>query len=272
MSEPYKHQELQLFIQAMKQRFGYDFSQYQPDSLLRRVETLAKKQQCQHISELIPLIYHQQNFLQQAITQISVGHTEFFRDPEVYKALTAHVLAKLTSYPSIKVWSAGCSTGEEAYSLAILFEDAGLLDKTTIYATDINSVSIEQAKKGLIHPRSVKQDCINYHQAGGLSSFSDYFSESNQQFHLDDKLKHKVSFNTHNLESDAVFCETQLVVCRNVLIYFEPELQAKVFKLFIDSLARHCFLLLGQKDCLYSKVLLDSFVEVDKQARLYRKK
>lgn len=264
--------EIQLFLDTVKQYYGYDFSQYSPASLHRRIKDLVRKNKLSYISELIPFILYKQGFIEALIAQIYVGVTGFFRDPGVYKQLTNQVVAKLRSYPGIKVWSAGCAIGQEAYSLAILFKEAGLLDKTRIVATDIRQEAVDTAKKGIYPDSHIRQYSSNYQHAGGATSFSDYFTSRYELIKIKDEIMNCVSFKQHDLVKDDAFSEIQLIVCRNVLIYFNEALQARLLKLFSDALSEHGFLFLGPKDCLHSPVLEAVFEVVDEKSRIYRKK
>ena len=264
-------QELQLFVEAMQLCHGIDFKGYQPASLQRRVTELAKQQGVQHISELIPKVFHQPNFADLVVSEISVGVTEFFRDPELYRILKNQLLPQLASYPAINVWSAGCATGEEAYSLAIIFKQAGLLAKTRIYATDMNAQAIAYAKQGIYPIKTAQQGSLNYHAFSPSGSFSDYFTARYQQMKLHDELLQAVSFFSHNLSTDAAFCEAHLIVCKNVLIYFNQDLQNRSLELFKDSLVRKGFMLLGTKEDCRVKGLNAIVLQEKSSVNLYQK-
>ncbi len=241
--------EIGLFLEALFQRYDYDFRNYAKASLKRRVLALAAAQHLT-VAELIPLILREDDYLGEVIAHLSVPVSEMFRDPPVFKALRETVLPLLKTYPRINVWQAGCANGEEVYSLAIMLEEEGLLERTQIYATDINDVALHKAEDGIFPAHSLAEFEKNYKNAGGKKRLSDYYVANADFFRIHKRLRQKIVFAHHNLVSDGVFCEVQLILCRNVLIYFNDELQKRVLELFHNSLVRGGFLCLGTRESL----------------------
>ncbi|MFZ2407716.1 MAG: CheR family methyltransferase [Methylobacter sp.] len=241
--------EISLFLEALFQRHDYDFRNYAKASLKRRVLALAAEQRMT-VSELIPRLLREEDCLMEVLAQLSVPVSEMFRDPPVFKALRETVLPLLKTYPRINVWQAGCATGEEVYSLAIMLDEEGLLERSQIYATDINDLALHKAEDGIFPMRTLAEYEKNYKNAGGKARFSDYYVANAEFFRIHKRLRKKIVFAHHNLVSDGVFCEVQLILCRNVLIYFNDELQKRVFDLFHKSLVRGGFLCLGTRESL----------------------
>jgi chemotaxis protein methyltransferase CheR len=262
--------ELGLFVQGMRERYGYDFSQYAPASLLRRVRQLVVDQGAGTISALTGRTLHEPDFLDAVLQGLSVPVSEMFRDPPVFRALRDKVLPMLASYPRINIWQAGCAHGQEVYSLAILLEEAGLYDRCQIYATDFSERALAQAREGIYPDREAQQWSRNYQAAGGLHSLGDYYSARYHFIKLDDRLRRNVTFANHNLVADEVFCEAHLVMCRNVLIYFSNALQNRTLALFRDSLVRGGFLCLGLRENLDFAPVAREFSPVDAALRIYR--
>lgn len=262
--------EIELLIRALQARHGYDFSQYASASFRRRVQNLLVHYQLTNISQLTERVLHDDSLLVEIIGRLSVPVSEFFRDPQTFATLRREVFPLLASYPHINIWQAGCAHGEEVYSLAILLSEAGLYERSRIYATDMSAQALEQAREGIYTTRELKLYAENYLQAGGRQTFSDYFHARYGHIKLDDALKRNVVFAQHNLASDAVFCEAHLILCRNVLIYFQPPLQQRVTALFRDSLVRGGFLCLGAKETLGAHEAARGFSVADRRASLYR--
>jgi chemotaxis protein methyltransferase CheR len=195
-----------------------------------------------------------------------------FRDPDFFRTLRKEVLPELKRHPFIKIWHAGCATGEEVYSVAIMLKEEGLYKKTMIYATDMNEKVIQTAKEGIYKVENIKQYTANYKKAGGDASFADYYTARHEHAILDQSLKKNIVFADHNLATDSVFGEMDLIVCRNVLIYFDRELQNRIFKLFYDSLAEGGFLCLGTKESIRFSEHSDDFEDVAKKEKIYKKK
>jgi chemotaxis protein methyltransferase CheR len=263
--------ELGLFVSALQQRYGYDFSQYAPASLSRRVRELVRTQRSGTISALTAQLLHDAALLRPVLDGLSVPVSDMFRDPPVFQALREQVLPLLASYPRINIWQAGCAHGQEVYSLAILLEEAGLYERCQIYATDFNATALQRAQEGIYPLKEAQAWSRNYQAAGGARSLADYYSARYDFLKLDQRLRRNVIFASHNLVTDKVFCEAHLVLCRNVLIYFCNPLQERTLALFRDSLVRGGFLCLGLRENLESSPIAAEFTTLDSAMRLYRR-
>ncbi|WP_448096690.1 CheR family methyltransferase [Luteibacter yeojuensis] len=262
--------EIQLFVRAMQLRHGYDFSDYAPASLKRRIQQLVRTHDTGTISELTTRVLHDPNFLRKTIEGLSVPVSEMFRDPPVFRALRDKVFPILASYPEINIWQAGCAHGQEVYSLAIMLEEAGLYDRVRIYATDFNDVALTAAAEGIYAAREARDWSRNYLEAGGMHSFSDYYSARYEFIKIDRRLRRNVTFVNHNLVTDKVFCEAHLILCRNVLIYFSNALQDRTLALFRDSLVRGGFLCLGTRENIDFSPAAAGFADIDQALRIYQ--
>lgn len=262
--------EIQLFVRAMQLRHGHDFSEYAPASLKRRVQQLVRTHDTGTISELNRRLLHEQDFIGKVIEGLSVPVSEMFRDPQVFRTLRDKVLPVLASYPEINIWQAGCAHGQEVYSLAILLEEAGLYDRSRIYATDFNDAALASAAEGIYGTREARDWSRNYIEAGGQRSFSDYYSARYDFIKLDNRLRRNVTFFNHNLVTDEVFCEAHLILCRNVLIYFTNSLQDRTLGLFRDSLVRGGFLCLGTRENIDFSPAAAGFADIDHARRVYQ--
>jgi chemotaxis protein methyltransferase CheR len=262
--------EIQLFVRAMQLRHGYDFSEYAPASLKRRVQQLVRTYHAGSISELNRRLLHDDGFVTKVIEGLSVPVSEMFRDPAVFRALRDKVLPVLSSYPEINIWQAGCAHGQEVYSLAILLEEADLYERARIYATDFNDAALAIAGEGIYATRDARDWSRNYLEAGGLRSFSDYYSARYDFIKLDQRLRRNVTFLNHNLVTDEVFCEAHLILCRNVLIYFSNPLQDRTLGLFRDSLVRGGFLCLGTRENIDFSPSAAGFADIDHALRIYQ--
>jgi len=264
--------ELELFLEAIYLRYGYDFRHYARASARRRARHILANSGCQHLSDLIPLLLHDEVFAQKAIYDFSITVTEMFRDPDFYRAVRQTVTPYLQTYPFIKIWVAGCATGEEVYSLAILLKEEGLYDRTTIYATDFNESALKKAAEGIYPLKEVQQHTSNYQKSGGTRSFSDYYHAEYNSVIMDAALKANITFANHNLVTDSVFSEAQVVFCRNVLIYFDRSLQNWVLNTLANSLSRGGFLCLGTKETLEFSSVYDQFKAANLEERIYQKR
>ncbi len=262
--------EVQLFVRAMQLRHGYDFSEYAPASLKRRVQQLVRTHGVGSISELNIRLLHEEGFVARVIEGLSVPVSEMFRDPPVFRALRDKVFPVLASYPEINIWQAGCAHGQEVYSLAILLEEAGLYERSRIYATDFNDAALAIAADGIYATREARDWSRNYMEAGGNHSLSDYYSARYDFIKLDQRLRRHVTFFNHNLVTDDVFCEAHLILCRNVLIYFSNPLQDRTLGLFRDSLVRGGFLCLGTRENIDFSPAATGFADVDHALRIYQ--
>ena len=263
--------ERTLLLEAIFLRYGYDFRNYSRASISRRIRYFLSRNGSGSIGELLPRILREPVLFQSLLFDFSVTVTEMFRDPPFYRALRREVVPLLKTYPFIKVWSAGCATGEEVYSLAILLKEEDLLEKATIFATDINDDSLARAKKGVYPLKQVREYTENFQAAGSLHSFSRYYHADQEHIVMDRELSERITFANHNLVSDQVFGEMHLILCRNVMIYFNRELQERVLSLFDLSLIRGGFLCLGNRESLRFSSLNEKYEEQDKKSRIYRK-
>jgi chemotaxis protein methyltransferase CheR len=264
--------EIRLLVDAIYLRWGHDFRDYSAASLRRRVEYARTQLGLPTISALQERTLHDPQAWQQVLQYLTVPVSEMFRDPAYFLALRQHVAPVLRTYPSIKVWVAGCSTGEEAYSLAILLREEGLLGRAILYATDINHASLERAAQGVFALDNMQAFTQNYQRAGGVESFSRYYTAADEGAVFDRELREAITFADHSLATDSVFAETHLVSCRNVLIYFNRKLQDRALGLFHESLAHRGFLGLGSKETLEFSAWGHRFEPVARTERIYRKR
>ena len=267
-----KKLEVELLLETIFQRYGHDFRHYARASIHRRVDNALGLTDCEKVSELIPKILHDPGFFERMLAEFSITVTQMFRNPGLFLFLRKEVLPYLKSYPSVKIWHAGCATGQEAYSLSILMEEENFGRRAVIYATDFNDRALDTAQKGIYDLSNVKQYTKNYQAAGGSRSFSEYYHAEYGAMKLRQRLKDPITFANHNLAVDGVFSETQLILCRNVLIYFDKELQNRVLNLFYESLAENGFLCLGNRESLMFSSVKDKFVTLDETYRVFQKK
>jgi chemotaxis protein methyltransferase CheR len=258
-------------MQAIYLRYSYDFRDYAGASQRRRVLQALTRMRSPNIPALQQQVLDDADVFLQLLQYLTVPVSEMFRDPAFYLAMRQQVVPVLRTYPSIKVWIAGCSTGEEIYSLAILLREEGLLERSLIYATDINARSLEKARQGIYPLASVKGHTANYQKAGGTRAFSDYYTAAYDGAIFNKSLRDNITFADHSLATDSVFAETQLVLCRNVLIYFNRKLQDRALGLFHESLGHRGFLGLGSKESIDFSSYLGRFDPVVRNERIFRK-
>ncbi len=264
--------EIQSLLQAVYLKYGYDFRDYAKASLKRRILHRLSLSGLKTISEMQHILLYDKEFFEALLLDLSINVTEMFRDPSFYKAVRKEVVPVLRDRSFVKVWHAGCATGEEVYSMAILFKEEGLYEKTRIYATDFNEEVIKKAREGIYPINRLKEYTHNYKDAGGLESFADYYTARYDHVIMDKSLKESIVFADHNLVTDGVFAETDMIVCRNVLIYFSRDLQNRIFKLFRDSLVENGILCLGPKESIRFSEYSDQFENVAMGEKIYRKK
>ena len=264
--------ELKLLLEAINLKYSYDFRHYSQASMKRRAIQAMNRMKCPNLLVLQEKVLQDSECFYDLLQFFTIPVSEMFRDPSYFLALREKVIPTLKTYPSLKIWVAGCSTGEEVYSLAILLQEEELLERTILYATDINQRSLEKAEKGIFDLEDIQKFTRNYQKSGGNGSLSDYYTADSDSVKFNSALKKNVTFANHSLVTDAVFSETHLISCRNVLIYFDRELQDRAFGLFHDSLCRKGFLGLGSKETIqfsqHAKYF-DPFVKVD---RIFQKK
>lgn len=242
--------ELEILIQEVYDYHGYDFSGYSRASLRRRVERILYLDGHPSFGSLLSRVRHDAHYTARLVEEVTVNVTEMFRDPLFYKAIRQDVLPVLATKPFLRIWHAGCSTGEEVYSMAIVLNEMNLLEKTLLYATDLNAHVVEVAREGVFPLRMMVQYSENYRLSGGLFDFSDYYTANYGLAKFQETLSSRMVFSQHNLVSDGSFNEFDLILCRNVLIYFDKELQDRALGLFDESLARLGYLALGTKETL----------------------
>ena len=271
MAEHNQAIELKLLMEAIYLRYSYDFRDYSQASLKRRVLLALRQMKCDGISQLQGRILYDAEAFMELLQFLTIPVSEMFRDPDYYRALREQVVPVLRTYPSLKIWIAGCSTGEEVYSMAIMLKEEGLLERSIIYATDINPRSLERARQGIFKIADMSQYSANYQRAGGRYSLSDHYTAAYDAAIMDKSLKEQVTFADHSLATDSVFAETQLISCRNVLIYFNKPLQNRAFGLFQESLCHRGFLGLGSKETVEFSAFGERFDAFDKEQRIFRK-
>jgi len=264
--------EIDLLLQSVFQLYGYDFRHYAKASLHRRINNVMIRERLNNVAELIPLIVHDQFAFDRFLQEMSITVTAMFRDPALFHLLKQKVLTKLRTYPRINIWHAGCATGEEVYSLAIMLHEAGLLDRTRIYATDYNNKALNTAEKGIYALKNMRQYSENYQLAGGEYSLSDYCHQKYSEVLFDAKLRDKITFAHHNLMKDQGFAQMHLVLCRNVLIYFDNHLKNRVLEMISNSLVARGFLMLGDKETINLSGVSKQFESVAARSRIYQKK
>lgn len=264
--------EIRLLLEAIAQHYHYDFRDYSMASIKRRLRQARSQFNCSSFSQLQHLVLHEPSTFSALLSFLTVQVSELFRDPSYYRAIRELVVPHLRTYPSLKVWVAGCSAGEELYSLAILFREEGLEDRTLFYGTDINPEALRRAEAGVYELERIPQFTENHRLAGGKSSLSDYYTAAYGSAVLDKSLRRRAVFSDHSLASDAVFAEVQLVSCRNVLIYFDRDLQDRAIGLFEGSLARKGFLGLGSKESLRFSKHANAFTEFARAEKIYQKR
>jgi chemotaxis protein methyltransferase CheR len=267
----FESKEFKELLESVKTIYGYDFTNYSEASVMRRIENFMVSKKIETLESLGKMILSDEQLFEEFVQNVSVTVTEMFRDPLFYRSLRKNVITRLATYPFIKIWVAGCATGEEVYSIAILLKEESLLHRSVIYATDLNQKSLQIAREGIYPVDKMKAHTINYQQAGGLNSFSDYYLAKYNSVLFDKSLKQNIVFAPHNLSIDKSFNEFQLIICRNVLIYFNQDLQNRVIDLFYESLCPLGFLGLGNKESLIFSEKRQLFTEIDRKEKIFMK-
>jgi chemotaxis protein methyltransferase CheR len=263
--------ELDLLLEAIYRRYRHDFRHYSRPTLRRRLTQALAAFECESLSLLQHRVLHDPTLLAPVLSYLTVQVSDMFRDPAFFLAVRTRVVPVLRTYPSLKIWVAGCGTGEEVYSLAILLEEEGLLERTILYATDVSSEALRMAERGVYAITRAQAFSRNYQLAGGRRSLSDYYAAAYDAVAFDRRLRQNVVFSDHSLATDNVFAEVHLVTCRNVLIYFDDELRDRAIGLFRESLVRKGFLALGTRESLSRSRHVGGFFEVDRENRVYER-
>lgn len=272
MSNETEDIEIRLLLEALYQRYHYDFRHYALASIKRRLRQAREQMKFTSFSAMQEGLLHDPAILQRLLGYLTVQVSEMFRDPAYFRAIREKVVPLLKTYPSLKVWIAGCSAGEELYSLVILFREEGLEDRTLFYATDINPDALDAAAKGIYALDRIQKFTENHRASGGKSSLSDYYSTAYGKAVLDKSLRDRVVFSDHSLVTDSVFAEMHMISCRNVLIYFDRSLQDRAVGLFRDSLIRSGFLGLGSKESMRFSTHAKGFVEFVREEKIYQRR
>lgn len=263
--------ELKLLLEAIFLRYGYDFRNYSKAHLKRRILYRLGVSNLLTVTDLQHKVLRDREFFKELLDDLSINVTEMFRDPEFYQSLRENIIPKLRTYAYFKIWHAGCSTGEEVYSLAILLQEEGLLDRCQVYATDFNQKVLEIAKEGVYQKAEVERYANNYLLSGGKHQLADYYKSMYGSVMFNKELSNRIVFADHNLVTDSVFADVNLILCRNVLIYFEKELQEKVTGLFYDSLVPSGILCLGTKESLRFSKYTSLFEVIDEKQKIFKK-
>jgi chemotaxis protein methyltransferase CheR len=263
--------ELQLLLDGILHRYGYDFRHYAAASLRRRIRSIVEKEVVPSISALQERILREPSCMARFITALSVPVTAMFRDPSFYRALRSEIVPMLRTYPFVRIWHAGCSTGEEVYSLAILLVEENLYDRCRIYATDLSDATLQRATKGIYDLSRMRDYTHNYQLFGGQRDFSSYYTADHERVIFSPRLRKNIVFSQHNLVSDGPFNEFNLILCRNVMIYFDRSLRDQVLKLLDSSLCRFGVLGIGRKETLEFSSIAPRYGELPSHTRLYRK-
>lgn len=264
--------EVRLLLEAIFLKYGYDFRNYASAHTKRRLEHRRSLDGMTNFAEMQHRLLYDEAFFNRLLLDLSINVTEMFRDPWFYEKVREVVIPHLRTYPYLKVWHAGCSAGQEVYSMGILLKEESLKDRVQIYATDFNELILQKAKDGIYPMDVVREYTANYQKSGGKQSFSDYYTADYESVVMKQSLRDQVLFSSHNLVTDGVFGEMNMICCRNVLIYFNRELQDKVLQLFYDSLCPGGFLCLGSKENIKFSAVSDKFETVSEREKIYRKK
>lgn len=269
-TKEYRDSDIETLLSDILEVYGYDFTGYSRASLKRRIVRLYEIDRFVSFAEFRYQIRNETSYFKRFLEEVTINVTEMFRDPGFYRNLREEILPRLGTYPLIRIWVAGCSTGEEAYSIAVILKEMKLLHKALIYATDINAAVLENAKQAMIPLSKLKLYTENYIASGGTEQFSDYYTANYSLGKLNDDLKSKIIFSTHNLVTDNSFNEFQLILCRNVLIYFDRELQSQVLELFDASLEKFGYIALGTKETMEFSPVSKKFERVNSE-KIWRK-
>lgn len=263
--------ERELLLEGIFRHYGYDFREYSLGSLKRRIRLALEAEGLPNLSALQERILRSEQCMERFVATLGIHATSMFRDPEFYRAVCERVMPQLRTYPFFRIWVAGCSSGEEAYSLAILLEEQGLYDRCRIYATDLSEAILRKAQAGIFSMADMREYTENYQRAGGQGEFSSFYTAKYESVIFRESLKRNLTFSCHNLATDASFSEFNVILCRNVMIYFSKPLQERVLALFHSSLCSFGFLGLGNKETLNLSPHSKAYGEVQEGQRLYRR-
>jgi chemotaxis protein methyltransferase CheR len=263
--------EIRLLLEGIFRRYGFDFREYAFASIRRRLWKRVRAEELQTISALQERVLHSEEAMNRLLGDLSVNVTAMFRDPGFYRVFRTEVVPLLRTYPFLRIWHAGCSTGEEVYSMAILLAEEGLYERSRIYATDINEGVLQQARDGIFPLEKMQEYTQNYLQAGGTRSFSEYYTAAYDGALFSPALRERVVFAQHNLATDSSFSEFNVILCRNVMIYFDRSLQNRVHHLFYESLPVYGILALGSKETLRFSAFEERYVVIDAREKIFRK-
>jgi chemotaxis protein methyltransferase CheR len=269
-SEEIENIEIQLFLEAIQAKYGYDLRDYASTSMRRRVLAALAKSGLEHLGELQHRVLCDPDFFAVVLEDLTVRATDMFRDPNFYRAFRSRVVPVLRTYPLLRMWHSGCSTGEEVYASAILLSEEGLYERTQLYATDLSQHALSQAKLGVYPTKSMPSFADNYEKSGGTSSLSSYYTEAYGQIAMKESLRKQILFFRHNLVSDHAFGEMQVIFCRNVLIYFGKDLKERVLHKFVQGLCPGGFLCLGSGERIPRSTANRALVEFAAEERIYR--
>lgn len=259
-------------LQEIARQYGYDFSDYHPEVMGRRLEHIQSALNVSSVAELLRLIIQNENVFQKILTELTIDVSWMFRDIEMFKCFREYIVPRLSSFPRIRIWVAGCASGQEAYSLAILLKEVGLYDKSLIYATDINKASLIRARKGLYPIAEANEYARRYRSSGGTESFGDYITVGSKNISIKDHLKKNIVFSHHNLVCDGVFNQFEVILCCNVLIYFSESLKNRALKLFDDSLKDFGFLVIGSEESIRGRCIEKDFERPQGRINIYKRK
>ena len=263
--------EIELLLEGIRRRWGYDFTHYSMASVKRRLEHAKREAGFTHFTQLLDRLLHDETFFDRFLRHMSITVTEMFRDPSFYQAVREKLIPVLKTFPFVKIWHAGCATGEEVYSMAILLHEEDFLGRARLYATDFNKHSLDSAEKGVYSLANMEHYAANYRASGGKRDFSSYYSSGYGLAKIKDFLRERITFSYHNLATDGVFGEMNLISCRNVLIYFDKTLQDRVFTLFTDSLRYGGYLCLGSKETINFSNMKKLYDPIEGKQKIYKK-
>jgi chemotaxis protein methyltransferase CheR len=269
---PLERLEMELLLEAIYRHYGYDFRSYAPSSLRRRLKKRLEAESLPTFSALQDRVLHDPAAMEGLLRDMSVNVTGMFRDPSFFLAVREKIVPILRTYPFVRIWHAGCATGEEVYAMAILLEEEGLYDRARLYATDMNAEALDRARLGIFPIARMREYTAQYQQAGGIRSFSEYYTASYGAALFHARLRDNILFAQHNLATDTSFSEFNIILCRNVLIYFDRSLKERTLRLFGDSLSPLGFLCLGRRESLRFTNVEGDFDEVDAKERIYRRR